>query len=216
MSEISSILDRLNDTRESEILKQMEEVYQSISSAQGVWYEKSLFFCSDGCGECCRNFEPDLLICESVYMAAWLLENQPEVADAVAQGQFPFPREKACQFWDENKAYHCTIYGGRPIICRLFGACGSRAKNGETVFKPCKFYPAEQLAAWKVPLVHRQYSQSETETIFGTLPPVMSDLTESAVSINPENKDTEIIRNILPDTIRRLKWIISMNHPDYV
>jgi len=211
MSETVNVLKSLEGTRESEIIKQMEEVYGNIGAAQGEWYEKAQFFCAEGCGECCRNFEPDLLECEAVYMAAWLIENQPQVAEQVAQGNFPLPRNKACQFWDENKAYHCTIYGGRPLICRLFGACGSRTKNGETVFKPCKFYPENGLKAWKVPLAHRQYSQEETAGIFGALPPVMSDLTEGVVAISPENKNTELIRNILPSVIRKLQWIISLN-----
>lgn len=214
MSEISSVLAKLNDTREAEILTQMEESYQIVNVKQAEWYEKSRFFCSEGCGECCRNFEPDLLESEAIYMAAWLIENQPEVAAALAEGDFPLPREKGCQFWDEKKTYHCTIYGGRPFICRFFGACGSRSKTGELVFKPCKFYPESKLAAYKVPLAHKQYSQAETLEIFSTLPPVMSDLMESAVSINPENKSTKLIRDILPETIRRLQWIISLNNSD--
>jgi len=212
MSEISSILEKLKGTREAEILIQMESAYANVTQQQGEWYQKSGFTCVDGCGECCRNFEPDLLESEASYMAAWIMENQPEVAEKLAQGEFPFPREKACQFWDENKAYHCTIYGGRPSICRFFGACGSHGKNGETVFKPCKFYSVEKLALYKTPLEHRQYSQEEVMNIFGTLPPVMSNLMESVVSINPEDQKTSLIREILPGTIRRLQWIISMNN----
>lgn len=211
MSQIGSILEQLAGTRESEILIQMEDAYNRIETAQSDWYKESQFYCSEGCGECCHNFEPDLLECESLFMAAWLLENEPEVANAVAEGNFPLPRNSGCQFWDENKTYHCTIYGGRPLICRLFGACGTRAKNGETVFKPCKFYPDEKLATWKIPLAHRQYNQEETQQIFNTLPPVMSDFSENVVSINPESKSTKLIRDILPETINRLKWILSLN-----
>ena len=210
MSEISSILSKLKETRESEVLNSIEEAYKNISAAQKVWYDKSQFYCADGCGECCRNFEPDLMESEALYMAAWIMENQPEVAASIAKGKFPFPREKGCPLWDENNAYHCTIYGGRALICRLFGACGSHAKNGETVFKPCKFYPEDKLKSWKTPLTHRQYSQSEIESIFGVLPPVMSDLTEGVVSISNGN-ETKLIRDILPDAIRRLQWIISMS-----
>lgn len=211
MSEISTVLSKLQGTREAEILSQMEDSYNGIAIAQDQWYKKAEFVCAEGCGECCRNFEPDLLICEALYMAAWLIENQPGVAVEVGEGRFPLPRKNGCQFWDENKAYHCTIYGGRPLICRLFGASGSRSKNGETVFKPCKFYPVEKLKNWKVPLFHQQYSEAEVKEIFGTLPPLMSDLTEGAAAIIPENKNTELIREILPDMIRRLQWIIRLN-----
>lgn len=208
---IEKTVEKLNGTREAEILTAMVNAYSNVTEQQKIWYEKSEFVCPDGCGECCRNFEPDLLECEALFMAAWLMENQPEVAEVVSQGVFPFPREKACQFWKEDAEYHCSIYGGRPSICRLFGACGNHGKNGETVFKPCRFYPAEKLAGYKVPLIHKQYSQTETLEIFGILPPVMSDLMEGTVSINPDSTETRLIRDILPETIQRLRWIIGMN-----
>ena len=127
-SEIKNILSKLKDTREEEILIQMQESYNHIADAQAVWYEKSKFICPEGCGECCRNFEPDLLECEATYMAAWLLENQKEVAEKVSQGDYPYPENKGCPFWNENAEYHCTIYGGRPFICRFFGACRASSR----------------------------------------------------------------------------------------
>ncbi len=89
MSEICSILSKLKETRESEVLNSIEEAYKNISAAQKVWYDKSQFYCADGCGECCRNFEPDLMESEALYMAAWIMENQPEVAASIAKGKFP-------------------------------------------------------------------------------------------------------------------------------
>ena len=47
--------------------------------------------------------------------------------------------------------------------------------------------------------------------IFGTVPPVMSDLMEEVENLNPQDKRTKLIRDSLPETVRRLKWIISMN-----
>lgn len=209
-NELQNILQKLKGTHTEEILVQMQNLYSQIASVQAEWYQKSGFTCPQGCGECCRNFEPDLLDCEAVYMAAWLLENQPEVAEQVAQGVFSFPQNKGCPFWDEKNDYHCTIYGGRAFICRFFGACGSKAKDGSLAFKPCKFYPPELLAAHNPPLAHKQYTSKEVLQIFGTLPPVTTDIMESAISLNPDNKSTLLIREILPETIRHLKWICSM------
>ena len=214
MSEIQNILRLLKNTREEEILVEMEKSFENISIQQSEWYKKSEFFCSSGCGECCRDFEPDLLECEALYMAAWLLENQPEVAKKIAEGIFPYPRFKGCQFWIENQSYHCSIYGGRAFICRLFGACGNKNKDGEIVFKPCKFYSADRLAQYKIPLSHRQYSKMEIEEIFGILPPVMSDLMELSLSFNPGTQKTELIRDILPKEVRKLQWIISRNNKE--
>lgn len=209
-NELHNILNSLKGTREEEVLKQMQEHYSKIAEAQAGWYEKSGFTCPDGCGECCRNFEPDLLDCEAIFMAAWLLENQKEVADKVSEGEYPYPQNKGCPFWKEDAQYHCTIYGGRSFICRFFGACGSKSKDGKLAFKPCKFYPADKLAAHKPPLAHKQYSETEVQEIFGILPPVMSDIMESAISLNPDNHESKLIRDILPEAINHLKWICSM------
>lgn len=209
-NEIQGILNKLKDTHEEVILLQTQELYRKIATTQAAWYEKSGFTCPKACGECCRNFEPDLLDCEAIYMAAWLLENQPEIAEEVAQGNFPFPQNKGCPFWNEHTDYHCTIYGGRAFICRFFGACGSKNKNGKLAFKPCKFYPTEILAAHNPPLAHRQYSDAEVMQIFEVLPPVTTDIMESAISLNPDNHTTKLIREILPEVINHLKWICSM------
>ena len=209
-ADLQTILNKLKGTREEEILQQMQALYSEIADAQAGWYEKSGFTCPQGCGECCRNFEPDLLDCEALYMAAWLLENQEEVAKLLIQGGFPYPDNKGCPFWNEKAEYHCTIYGGRPFICRFFGACASKAKDGKLVFKPCKFYPTEQLAAHKPPLAHRQYTQAEVEEIFGGLPPVMSNIMEKAISLHPEHHESRMLREILPATIKHLKWIYDL------
>lgn len=209
-TELQSILHKLEGTREEEILQQMQKLYTKISDVQVEWYNKSGFTCPQGCGECCRNFEPDLLDCEALYMAAWLIENQSEVADKIQEGNFPFPENNGCPFWNVNNEYHCTIYGGRAFICRFFGACGSKNKEGKPVFKPCKFYPTEILEAHKPPLSHRQYSEQELLNIFGTLPIVTTDIMEETVSLNPDNQSTQLIRNILPKFIKHLRWICSI------
>ena len=94
---VEKILNQLKGTNEAEIIFQMENAYNKISNEQNKWYEKSCFTCVSGCGECCRNFEPDLLECEALYMAAWLMENQPETANKIAEEKFPFEKNKGCQ-----------------------------------------------------------------------------------------------------------------------
>ena len=211
-NELQGILKNLKGSHEEEILIKMQELYSKIANMQDSWYKKSSFTCPSGCGECCRNFEPDLLDCEATFMAAWLLENQNEVALKVSKGEFPFPMNKGCPFWDENSPYHCTIYGGRAFICRLFGASASKSKHGKAVFKPCKYYPVQFLEEHKPPLAHRQYSDSEIMEFFGSYPPNTTDFMEAAISLNPDNHSTSLIRDILPSAINKLLWISSMNN----
>ncbi|MCQ2604527.1 MAG: YkgJ family cysteine cluster protein [Spirochaetia bacterium] len=206
MSKIQSILDKLEGTSEYDILVDIEKYYEQIECAQKVWYEKSEFLCPPGCGSCCMHFEPDLMKAEALYMGAWLLENQPVTAYNVMEGSFPFPSEGSCPFFDPDDDYHCTIYGGRAFICRLFGASSVKAKDGSRVWKPCRFYPDELLARRHPKLHHRQYSQEEVQDIFGIIPPNMSDFMMSTDSGN-----TRLLRELLPQVIRHLLWIIDMN-----
>jgi len=205
MSEIPTILKKLEGTSEYQILTEIEAAYERIAQEQKEWYEKSGFLCPQGCGDCCSHFEPDLMVSEALYMGAWLLEHQPVIAYSVAEENFPFYAADRCQFFNPDSPYHCSIYGGRAFICRLFGASGVRSKSGDLVWKPCRFYPSEQLAKHIPPLQHRQYSSDELMQIFGTLPPNMGDL------MSGTDADTALIRDILPKIIRHLLFIIGMN-----
>ena len=93
---MNDILNELCDTQIYSIFKQMESFYQKIQIAQADWYKKMQLYCPEGCGECCRNFELDLLECEAVYMAVWLMQNQRETAQKVMDGNFPFNQNKVC------------------------------------------------------------------------------------------------------------------------
>lgn len=211
-SEIPKILKQLEGTSVHEILVKTENIYKKIFEAQKIWYENSNFFCPSGCGACCAVFEPDLLECEALYMAAWLLENQKKTALEIAKNNFPFDNGKACPLYDKNSSAHCSVYFGRAFICRLFGASGSKNKNGKPVWKPCKFYPKNLLNNFNPPIEHKEYGEEETLKLFGAIPPVMSDLVQESIAFFPNSEKTDLLRNILPKAIRFLMWIINMNN----
>ena len=123
-------------------------------------------------------------------MAAWLIENQYENAIKVAEEKYPFDNGKTCPFFDASGHYHCSIYGGRPFICRLFGASCSGGKDGTRTWRPCRFYTDELLAARKPPIERKQYSESDAKSIFPVLPPVMSDVMEQALSVSPDSVES--------------------------
>ena len=204
MSEISNILEKLKGTVEYQTLTEIETAYERIDQEQNVWYEKSGFRCPYGCGECCAHFEPDLMVSEALYMGAWLLENQPDTAHKIAEGNFPFYAEAHCPFFTDGLPFHCSIYGGRPFICRLFGASGVKSKSGKLVWKPCRFYPSELLAEHVPALEHRQYTSDELMYIFGEVPPDMEALMAGT------DAETVLLRDILPQIIRHLLFIISL------
>lgn len=188
-----------------EIFEKVNALYGNLSSQQKDWYEATEFTCPDGCGCCCHNFEPDLFESEAIFMAKWLVENQRETAMQIAEGTYKSGYTgKTCIFYAENTDFHCSIYGGRPFICRLFGASAAKDKTGQTVWRPCKFYPAPALQAHKPPLAHIQYTKIQTEALLGKCPPVMADIMEQAVMLMPENTETAPLREILPATVRKI------------
>ena len=60
-------------------------------------------------------------------------------------------------------------------------------------------------------LEHKTYSSEEEESILGQVPPAMSDLMQSSSSFSTESKKTMLLREILPNAINRLYWLILMN-----
>lgn len=206
------VLDLLKGTCEYDILLEMENCYNHIKKEQDYWYEKSGFTCPSGCGSCCVNFEPHLLKSEMLYLAAWILENKKDLAMNIMDGQFPFNHEKTCLFFSPDDEYHCSVYGGRPSICRLFGASCSKNQKNETVWKPCKFYPTDLLKKYNPFLDHKQFSRNQVEEFFSSVPPVMSDCMEGVFSLNQESiSQTALIRQQLPLYLQKLSFIISLN-----
>lgn len=212
MSEIQNVLEQLEGTHVHDILVNIENDYKNIAERQHNWYQITDFLCPEGCGSCCVNFEPDLMETEVLYMAAWIIENQPETAHKIMLNEFPFDNgDETCPLFNPDSKYHCSIYGGRAYICRLFGASSFYSKNNEKIWKPCKFYPEDLLKLHNPPISHRQYSTQETIEILGEIPPAMSDFLESSSSFGTDSKQTVLLRRILPETIRKLYWIMDMN-----
>jgi uncharacterized protein len=208
------ITECLSGTHEYEIITSMEQVYADIGQRQNLWKKAGAAICPEGCGECCVNFEPDILESEALYLAAWLMENNPLKADAIANETFILPvsgEKSGCILYDDNSPWHCTVYEGRCLICRLFGYSGDHGKDGKCRWKPCRFYPAEKLEQHIPPLAHRQYMENELLELFGLLPPAMSDCMEQALSLTPGCNSMQPLREILPGTIRKLKLIIAFN-----
>lgn len=214
MSEISGVLEKVQGTSIYDVLVQIENDYENIRNVQSDWYEKTNFLCPDGCGSCCINFEPDLTESESLYMAAWLIQNQPQIAAQIANKQFPFDNGKTCPLYNSDSKYHCSIYGGRAYICRLFGASSFYSKEEKKVWRPCKFYPTELLHKYSPLLEHKVYSLEQTSAILGQMPPAMSDLLNSTSSFSTDSKKTMLLREILPSAINKIYWIINMNGND--
>lgn len=199
-------------------LLSLDSIYNDIEKAQTEWKRYSPMQCPDGCGQCCEDFEPDVLECEAIYLAAWILFNQKEKAESILNGKYIPPRalcgdsRTGCFLFDPSSPFHCTVYGGRTLICRLFGYSGDTGKDGRPRWKPCRFIPNEKLL-YKAE--HKQYTADELIALFGSLPPVMAGYLSQAVSLNPDFAgETRPLHIALPEAIAKLKMILQFLSPD--
>jgi Fe-S-cluster containining protein len=186
-------------TRVATLIEELDRIYAEIGRTQSAWREATPFGCPDGCGLCCVDFEPDVLECEALYLAAWMLFHQRERAEAILSGSFASPRpdsERGCFLFDPDSPYHCTVYGGRCLICRLFGYSGDRGKDGLPRWKPCKHLPSE---------AHGQYGFDELVARFGVAPPAMGDSTAQVSGLMPGSSgDRKPLREALPLALANL------------
>ena len=202
------IMKVLEGTREKELIDSLGEIYADIESRQEAWKSASSFSCLGGCGDCCRHFEPDLLESEALYLAAWIIENDFPLAKELMEGSHvSLNNEDGCILFNPDSPYHCTVYGGRCLICRLFGYSGEFDKEGKRRWRPCRFYPEDKLS----PFEHRTYGEEELAGLSSVPVPVMSDFMERGLSLTPDSSGhTESLREAVVKALKKLMFIASI------
>lgn len=215
-----AMCDSIKGTRIAELVDGLEEIYKGIENAQAEWKKAAPFRCPDGCGTCCEDFEPDVLESEALYLAAWILENQGERAAALLSGTFQSLRGQSpkgqspngCLFFDPDNPHHCTVYGGRALICRLFGYTGDRGKDGRPRWKPCKLLPRD--LPGHAGNKYTQYSEADLLASFGIVPPLMADITSQALSLSPDScGERRPLRDAVVRALEKIMVVIRLNQP---
>ncbi|MEL3906941.1 MAG: YkgJ family cysteine cluster protein [Treponema sp.] len=198
-------------TKIYDVLTAVDTLYKNIEEMQKEWKERSPARCPDGCGSCCVHFEPEIYEYEALYLAAWMLEYQPERAERICtQGWGSAADNDGCVLFDSVNPYHCTVYGGRCLICRLFGYSGDHGKDLTIRWKPCKYM---HLAADAAIQKGRQYSGEEMQALFGAVPPGMSSASAQLLSFNPDDTHPQPLRTALPAALEKLKMILRFLTP---
>ncbi len=130
------IVERLGASHLGECLCELSGIYNQIEEESSEFCDRNCIHCTPGCGSCCEVFTPDITPVEAKMVAAYLLLEKKDIAliDKVQQ-----PNPDHCPLYDENNPFHCQVYPARPLICRLFGQCASRMKDGSAAFHRCKF-----------------------------------------------------------------------------
>lgn len=201
----------LEGTSVFEIIEGLDRIYSLIEGAQAQWKGVTPFTCPEGCGTCCVDFEPDVVESEALYLASWLLCHRRSMAEAILNGTFiPLRHDgkKGCVLYNPDSPYHCTVYEGRPLICRLFGYSGNNGKDGKLSWKSCKFLPPGKLQGG------RQYDEAELLSLFGALPPKMSDVSAQVLSLMPDRvQDRKPLHEALREAVGKLLFIHQFSNP---
>ena len=193
----------LEGTALDEPLRKLYEIYGRIEQSQAEWIAATPFRCPEGCGSCCEHFEPDILDVEAYFLAAWILMNQIDRVHTINYHS----DHKGCILADPDNPYHCTVYEGRPLICRLFAYSGDRAKDGSVRYRPCKFMKGDYMQGG----TGKTYSAQELQDLFSILPPVMGDLAGEAAILLPERSgDRYPLREILPVALAKIQYLLDL------
>ena len=214
-----------------DILTSVDSLYNGIEADQKIWKARSRIQCPDGCGSCCVHFEPEVYEAEALYLAAWMLEHQSERADRIAEAadSEAFAGGDGCFLFDPDSPYHCTVYGGRCLICRLFGFSGDHGKDGAIRWKPCKYMQPSRVAGNAVGEISgerasgisdvqdvqtvRQYGQEEMMRLFGAVPPYMGAASSALLALNPDDTHPRPLKIALPAAIKKLKMLLRFITP---
>lgn len=116
-------------------LRTLQGLYNKFELAQQAWIQAIPFRCPAGCGTCCESFEPDILEIEALFLAAHMIHLYGDETDSFIRDT----GSKGCVLADPENPYHCRVYEGRPLICRLFAYCGDRDKEGKIRYRPCRY-----------------------------------------------------------------------------
>lgn len=173
MSMYDVLYGGIQGTSLEEPLAALYEIYSAADEAMVAWKRACGVSCPQGCGSCCEIFEPDVLPLESLYLAAFLMKEKRGYLNGIDFSS----RSPGCLFYDPDAPYHCTVYDGRALVCRLFGFTGVHDKNGQVNFRLCRFLPSD---------AGRTYGEAELLCRFGALPPVMDEIATRIVSLDPE------------------------------
>ena len=197
-------------TKIADALNGVHALYADIDTEQRLWKRHTPSPCPAGCGMCCEHFEPDVYEYEALYLAAWLLAHDAEKAERIRTHGALQSRnnDDGCFLYDPNTPYHCTVYGGRCLICRLFAHSGTRGKDMRVHWKPCKFIEGTGKNR-----EHREYGEAELIALFGCFPPDMAQAAARLIALNPENTETRPLREALPEAIEKLRLILRFLTP---
>ena len=125
---------------EQKTIRALCHLYKKVQNETNRFARLTSIHCPKKCGICCATAKVETTPFEMLPLAAELWSNN--------KGLFWLnklnakPNAKVCVFFKANpknkKNGRCSVYLLRPLICRLFGFCATKNKQGKSVYGGCK------------------------------------------------------------------------------
>ncbi len=183
----------LSSSVTGERIRRLLEAYSSLDGKEKRFSDDFRVHCTSSCGECCCHYVPFLSDSEAE-ACAYLLVKEGRDEEILERLSSSDPLSPVCPLYNKDRSEHCAFYPGRSLVCRLFGSSVSLDKNGEPVFRDCR---------WKKE--KRRITTSELEEKKDEIP-VMS--VEGEV-IDEEEGEGESIYTALPKAVGKIRLLLS-------
>lgn len=192
------ILKDLSQTYLYERIKKIRGIYKKLEKRQEKFCTAFDIHCKAGCdGSCCTHFIPDVSETEAEFLAYGLIKEGKDdlVLELMRAKEENTPY---CPLYIADSPYHCSIYKWRPLVCRLFGAAAVTDKNGEPVYRKCRWNPSGEEVPTEVFEAHR-----------GLLV-LMHDYEMMISEIGSPDTDTELITAALPKAVDKIRYMLEL------
>ncbi|MGB4406039.1 MAG: YkgJ family cysteine cluster protein [Sphaerochaeta sp.] len=195
MDSIGEICIAYRGTYAGEGMASLAELYDQIEEETSRFCFEHSIACGPGCGACCEHFMPDITALEARLVAAYLLliKKDPELTSKILDA-----RESTtgpCPLYRFDSPYHCSVYPVRPLICRLFGVCANGDKEGNGVFRRCRFNKEETM-----PLLLN----------FGPEVPVMQDYAYALRALDSSATEVALLPKAILEQLEQLSFLTTM------
>lgn len=145
MDSIADLCSAFDGTYAGDAMRTLSELYNQIEHETSLFCKQYAIACAEGCGTCCEHFMPDITTAEARLVAAYLLFVKRDKALMDRVLEFAGNTTGPCPLYRFDSPYHCSVYPARPLICRLFGACANQDKEGNAIFRRCRFNKEETM-----------------------------------------------------------------------
>lgn len=195
------ILKQLGSSVVSERIKKIRSIYNKLEKKQQKFCDDFDIHCAKGCGTCCEHFTPDISEAEAEFLAYGLIkEGKDEFVYELLMNKEE--NDKYCPLYIKDSEFHCSVYKWRPLICRLFGATASKNKNGECVFRKCKYNSIGH------DVCSCEFAKNSKAVV------LMSDYGEMINEIDPNSQTKELINKALPKAIDKVRYMLELERND--